>query len=73
MRDRKAYAMMKRLSEVQRARRTGAEAALAEARRGEHDARREEQAAGVRSSAAQAEWAARPIEETAAWVSTALW
>lgn len=56
MRERDKLNMMAQLSEVQRAKRTGAEAALHAARSSEKEARREEEAARERTLAAQQQW-----------------
>ena len=56
MRERSKLNMMAQLSEVQRAKRTGAEAALHAARSSEKEARREEDEARDRTVAAQQQW-----------------
>ena len=57
MRDRRDLAMMKRLADVQRAQRVGAEAALGEAAEAEREARRAQEAALAKSRAAHRQWA----------------
>jgi len=56
MRERSDLAMVKRLASIQRARRVGAEAAMAAAAAAERDARRTEEAAVAKSRAAQRQW-----------------
>lgn len=77
MRDRDTLSVMTRLATVQRAKRVGAEAALAEARRAEEEAEAAEQEARASLSGAYEQWAdhmaeARFSPEFSALLSNAL-